>query len=100
MDDVITLIAVTYSRDSIGQEISTETRTDIFARINSVSRSEFYAGGQAGLRPEITAETPRINYNGEKLAELNGVRYSIYRTYFREDSDMIELYLEEKTGKK
>lgn len=100
MDDVITLIALTYTKDSIGQEIATESRTDVWARISSVSRSEFYSGGQAGLRPDITAETAKINYNGEKLAEWNGKRYSVYRTYFRENSDSIELYLEPKTGEK
>ena len=98
MDDVITLIEETYTKDSIGQEIATETRTDIWARITSVSRAEFYSGGQAGLRPDIVAETARINYSGEKIAEWNSKRYSIYRTYFREDSDSIELYLEPKTG--
>ena len=42
--------------------------------------------------------TQRINYSGERIAELEGVRYGVYRTYTPPDSDLIEIYLEEKAG--
>ena len=37
------------------------------------------------------------DYNGETIAELNGVRYSVYRTYLGKN-ETIELYLERKAG--
>lgn len=37
------------------------------------------------------------DYNGERIAELDGVRYGIYRTYLAQN-EFIELYLERKAG--
>lgn len=37
------------------------------------------------------------DYQGEEIAEINGDRYGIYRTYFA-TTDTIELYLEKKAG--
>lgn len=37
------------------------------------------------------------DYAGETLAELDGVRYGIYRTYLGKN-ETIELYLERKAG--
>ena len=51
-----------------------------------------------GHQAEIVAITNAANYMGEQTAELNGKRYAIYRTYRPENSDEIELYLEEKLG--
>ena len=36
-------------------------------------------------------------YNGEQTAVLDGVRYSIYRTY-QPNTEEIELYLQQKVG--
>lgn len=98
MDDVITLVAETYTVDAIGQRVATETTRDVFAHVRSVSRAEWFNGGVNGLQPSLQADTPIINYAGEKIAIFHGVRYSIYRTYRREADDIIELYLEEKVG--
>lgn len=98
MDDLLTLIAETYTQDNIGQQIATETATEVWAHLSSVSRAEWYAAGRDGLQPDFVAETPIANYDGQKIAEWRGKRYAIYRTYFRDGSDMIELYLEERAG--
>ena len=37
------------------------------------------------------------DYEGEELAEIDGVRYGVYRTYLG-SNESIELYLERKTG--
>lgn len=98
MDDILTLIGQTFEQDSIGQFVSTETRTDVWAHITSVSRSEWAVAGQNGLAPSYVATTNIANYNGESVAVWKGKRYSIYRTYIKADTDDIELYLEEKAG--
>lgn len=93
---VLTLIGVTYAADSIGQLIPQETRRDVFCNLSSVSASEWFEAGALAER-----RTPAImfvhDYAGEELAELDGVRYGIYRTYLGRN-ETIELYLERKAG--
>ena len=98
MDDLLTLIAETYAQDDIGQQIATETATNVWAHLRSVSRAEWFAAGRDGMQPELVAETPIVNYNGERIAVWRGKRYNVYRTYFADGSDTIELYLEERVG--
>lgn len=94
---VLSLISASYTADEIGQRVAVETSRDVFCNVQSVSRAEFYAGGEAGLRPSYVATVFRYDYDGEQVAELDGVRYSIYRTYERQD-EQIELYLEPRKG--
>lgn len=98
MDDLLTLIAVSYEQDNIGQQIAAETSADVWAHLRSVSRSEWYAAGRDGMQPAIVAEMPIVNYHGERTAVWHGKRYNVYRTYFVDGSDVIELYLEERVG--
>ncbi|MCI8374856.1 MAG: phage head-tail adapter protein [Lachnospiraceae bacterium] len=98
MDGVATLIKETYAQDEIGQMIPSETGTEIYVEIGSVTRGEWAAASRDGLNPAIVLRTQRVNYSGERIVEIGGVRYGIYRTYAPPDSDDIELYLEEKAG--
>lgn len=93
----LTLVSVTYTVDSIGQHIPQETTRDVFCNVQSVSRAEYFAGGQAGLNPSYVATMFRYDYEGEEIAILDGKRYSVYRTYVRQD-EQVELYLERKVG--
>ena len=98
MRDVIAyLIGKTITKNEYKQEVETDTRTEIMALYESVSQSEYYKGGEAGLRPEFRLTTAIIDYNGEKEVEYDGKRYGIYRT-FEVDKDYIELYCERKGG--
>lgn len=96
-DDVVQLVGVTYTADSIGQRVPTEVQRQVYASVASVSASEFFAGGQRGLKPDkkITVFAP--DYQGEDSLVFAGKRYAIYRTYIRDD-EQIELYCEAKTG--
>lgn len=95
--NVVTLISETYAPDSIGQMIATEVPSDVFCNVASVSQTEWFQGGQNGLKPEYKVTMFAPDYNNQKLVEFNGVRYGIYRTYLRND-ELLELYLERKTG--
>ena len=86
MDGVAKLIKETYEQDAIGQPVPTETETEIYVEILSVARSEWAAASRDGLN------------SGERIVTLDGVRYGVYRTYAPPDSDIIEIYLEEKAG--
>lgn len=95
----IQLIKPEYRRDSIGQRIGNgESVRELICTINGISREEWSAAAQAGLNPECMAFLrDSEDYEGEELAQLNGVRYAIYRTYLTGDGG-IELYLRRNTG--
>ena len=93
----LTLIAVTYTVDSIGQKVPTETSRGVYCNLRSVSRQEWKDAGEMGFKPSFVATMFAYDYQGEELAELNSKRYGIYRTYLTTD-DQIELYLEAKAG--
>lgn len=98
MDGTVYLISESYDVDALGQRIPVEHCREVFASVSSVSRSEWVSGGKLGLQPELTVTMPKVNYCGEKTVAVDCRRYSVYRSYYRGDSDEIELYLEEKAG--
>lgn len=94
---VLTLIGVTYTEDKIGQQVPQEIRRDVFCNVSSVSASEFFDAGRAGLKPEYRVTMFAPDYDQEGIVELDGVRYGVYRTYLGKN-ETIELYLERKVG--
>lgn len=102
MNKAITLdlIEKTYTIDPMGQRIPTEKSVTVFATLQSVSRAEwtsYSSTGRSGLVPAYVALVFTGDYNGESVAEYNGQRFGIYRTYERDD-ELVELYLEKKAG--
>ena len=95
--EVINLISITYTIDEIGQRIPVETSVTRYCQLSSVSQSEWFEAGRNGLKAEYRAVLDAYEYDGQEVAEINGVRYGVYRTY-RTKSDTIELYLERKAG--
>ena len=87
----ISLVTKTYSVDSIGQRVETRSTTDVFALVESASQSEFFNGGQNGLRPDLKFTVRLFEYSGQDTLLYKGVEYSIYRTYRRNDG-RIELH--------
>lgn len=94
---VLILISVQHKVDDIGQQVPQETYREVFCNITGVSADEWFNAGKAGLRAEYRATMFLYDYHGEELAELDGVRYGIYRTYVGRN-ETIELYLERKAG--
>lgn len=101
MDELIYLVHETYASDGI-QMVPSEALVPVWAHIQSVTRAEWTDAGQKGLQPQFVAITPIVNYSGEQIVQIGegetSKRYSVYRTYFGPDSDVIELYLERKVG--
>jgi len=105
----IVLIGQTYTVDSIGQRIATETYSTVYCQIRSVTSTEWFAGGQNGIKPTYQISMFKYEYSGELVVNIGGTvtngvltggkRYSVYRTY-EAKNDIIELYLEEKAGTK
>ena len=94
--DVIDLIKQTISVDTYGNEFATEEANTVYAEIDSISQSEFFAAADTELNPEYRFTVFFGDYNGEALLKYNDVRYSIYRTY--RAGDYMELYAERKIG--
>lgn len=97
MQDVITLRKTEITVDEYGVPQNEVTETDVYARVESVSASEFFDAGQNGLKPEYRFTVSAWEYGDEEELSYNGRLYSIYRTY-RRSLDLIELYAERKVG--
>lgn len=82
MSELLTLIKRTPGVDAVGDPTTTETSRTVFCGIRSITRAEFYAANGTDFHPEVTfALADYLDYNGETLAEHNGQRYRILRTY-------------------
>ena len=97
MDAVLSLISKTTAKDEYGVDRVTETAREVFCRVRSASRTEFFDGGRNGLNPEYQFTVFAADYQGESIVEYEGARYAVYRTY-RAGSDYLELYAERKGG--
>lgn len=75
MNEILTLISREPGTDSI-------TKRDVFCKVASIGQAEFYQSYAVDVHPEakfILADY--LDYNGEILADYNGKRYTILRTY-------------------
>ncbi len=98
MDGTAYLIQETYRSDKIGQYISGGEKKEILVSEGPLTRTEYFKAGQSGMNPEVMLTTAAVNYSGETIIEYKNVRYGVYRTYLRPDTDEIELYLHKKAG--
>lgn len=95
--DIITLYADSISYNDYGVAVKTRTGREVFCKVDSVTRSEFFEAGKAGLKPEYRMTMFFGDYQGETIVGYNGRYYSVYRTFMAK-TDIIELYVERKTG--
>ena len=80
MNDVLTLIRRKLAAD--GYTVEMETRRDVFCRLDSVSRSEFYQAQATDLRPELVfVLADYLDYDDEYLCIFDSVWYRVIRTY-------------------
>jgi SPP1 family predicted phage head-tail adaptor len=91
----IKLIASTVTEDDIGNQVETETTTEVWAEETGVRQSEFYAAAVAGLKPERTFVIWANEYSGQTKIEADGIKYKLIRAYNNPSrSEMIELVCE------
>ncbi|MCB2860640.1 phage head closure protein [Streptococcus suis] len=92
----ITLIAKRITgKDKLKQNITEEVKTVLLCRKKSITRSEFYQANQAGIRPSLVVDIHSFEYDNQELAEFEGKRYRIIKTY-PVDLEILELTLTEK----
>ena len=92
----ITLIAKKITgQDKLKQNITEEVKTKLLCRKRSITRSEFYQANQAGIRPSLVVDIHSFEYDNQELAEFEGKRYRILKTY-PVDLETLELTMTEK----
>jgi SPP1 family predicted phage head-tail adaptor len=79
--DVVDLLSVTTTENSIGDTIETETPRQVFANKKSIRQSEFYQAAMTDLRPELMFEVRTIEYDDEPKLKYDSKTYNIIRTY-------------------
>lgn len=74
MNEVAVLIKREYGKD--------DTKREVFCGIHSIGMGEFYQSSAADFHPELKLIlADYLDYDGETLADYNGQRYRIIRTY-------------------
>ena len=90
---------MTVTEDAIGNQVQTETTTEVWAEETGIRQSEFYNAAVAGLRPERTFVIWANEYSGQTKIEAAGVKYKLIRAYNNPSkSEMIELVCERVTA--
>ena len=91
------LVVDSYTQNEFGVMEKTTTRYKVFVNVASVTGQEWFEGGRNGLNPQYRFTMFLYDYEGEDVIEFEGVAYTIYRTYVR-NQDEIELYVEKRKG--
>lgn len=77
MNDVAVLIKREYQGAT-----RVETKREVFCGFRSIGMKEFYSANSTDYRPELKLVlADYLDYDGETMAEYNGQRYRILRTY-------------------
>lgn len=79
--DTLDLITVSYTTNTIGDSVATESTTTVFANKKSVRSNEFYQAQAIGLKPEIMFEVKSLDYSGQESLRYDLKKYNIIRTY-------------------
>jgi SPP1 family predicted phage head-tail adaptor len=83
--DVVELIDQTSSSNEYGDQVFSETSTQVFANKKSVRQSEFYQAFAHGLKPELMFEVRSIEYSNQTSLRFNEKEYTIIRAYSKND---------------
>lgn len=74
-------VAVLIKREYKGST-RVESRREVLCGVRSIGMGEFYSANGTDYRPELKLVLADfLDYEGETLADFNGVRYRILRTY-------------------
>lgn len=95
--DVCKLIDKEYTQNEISVYEETEIKREVFCKVDSVTRSEWFEGARNSMKPELRITMFRYDYSGEMYLEYNDEIYKIYRTYFNKNDD-IQLYVEKRVN--
>lgn len=98
MDDVLTLIGVTYTQDDYGVPQAQPTLKEICCQVGNITRAEYFEAGRNGLNPSFKFTIFAGDYSGETVVGFRGDRYAVYRAYHVPGTDYLELYVQREGG--
>ncbi|WP_460017865.1 phage head closure protein [Lactovum odontotermitis] len=93
---MIYLLTATYKQDNLQQVLKSYDKHKVFANKFSISKMEFSAAGQLGLKPDVAYQVLTSEYAGEEFVEIDGLRYHVYRS--QENGDKTVLYLQREVA--
>jgi hypothetical protein len=80
MNDILTLVKRVLDDD--GYTVKNEIRRDVFCRLDSIGRSEFYQAQATNFRPELKfVLADYLEYDDEYLCIYDEIWYRVIRTY-------------------
>ncbi|MBT2728394.1 hypothetical protein J7E63_15805 [Bacillus sp. ISL-75] len=91
------MLSITTIKDDLNQFKPIEKPYLVFCSKLSITRAEFNSAGVMGFKPDMMLVVDSDSYDQEKLLEYGNKKYSIYKTFQRNDG-FTELYCEVKTG--
>ena len=99
-NQIIKLITVTVTEDSIGNQVALTTERTVYANEFYVNQSEFYNASVAGLKPEKQFELYSYEYQGEPKLKHDTDTYNIIRAEKRGDKIRLtcERIIADETG--
>ena len=87
--DVANLIAQTYTVNSIGDAVPTETLRQVFVEVKSLGLKRKIEAMATGLNVEFKLILADVQeYNDEKIVEYKGVRYNVLNVYVADDQSV------------
>lgn len=92
---IILFDQMTGDMESEGQRTNV---VSVFGKISKASQREYFSARQNRFNPEFCVSVWEDEYSGQRYAEINNVKYEIYRTYDNEKTGKTEIYLTKKLG--
>lgn len=84
------------SKDELLNEIVALKKRSLIAEICDIKSAEFFKARQSNLKADIMVKVFYLDYEDEKVVQIGDSLYDVYRTYFNEKTDEMELYLSER----
>ena len=87
--DVANLIAQTYTVNSIGDAVPTETSRQVFVEVKSLGLKRKIEAMATGLNVEFKLILADVQeYADEKIVEYKGVRYNVLNVFIADDQSV------------
>lgn len=78
-------------------EMIIKNKKEVYCKVNSISRNEFYKASTGGFKPSLVFTVHLFEYENEEKVEFYGVTYNVIRTYMI-NTEEIELTCEKVLG--
>ena len=91
------LILISERYDSDINEMIVEDKKEVYCKVKSISRNEFYKASTGGFKPSLVFIIHSFEYENEEKVEFEGSTYNVIRTYML-NTEEIELTCEKVLG--